>query len=390
MKKILIVNNNMHIGGVQKALVSLLWNVQDRYEVTLLLFYPGGECLKDIPPRVRVITAKSPYRYLGITKTDDCGLLSRLCRSFYATLTRLMGRKYAVKLMSLGQKKLEGYDVAISYLHDGGEKVFYGGCNDFVLNHVSAQKKITFLHCDYMLCGANTSENAKRYAQFDRIAACSQGCAESFLQANPALREKVRVVYNCHRFSQIREAAEAAPVSLDSEKINIVTVARLGKEKGVERALRAIAGLGPLKEKLHYYVIGDGIQKAELLRIMEEEGLSPCVTMCGMLSNPYGYIKAADLLLIPSYSEAAPLVIGEAASLGTAVLSTETSSAKEMLTDQGFGWVCENSESGITKALKELLTDPDRLTKLKNDLAQITVSNRVAAAQFAEILSNEM
>ncbi len=390
MKKILIVNNNMHMGGVQKALVSLLWNIQDSYEVTLLLFYPKGECLKDIPPKVKVIPAESAYRCLGITKDDACGGWNRLCRSFYAALTRLTGRKNAIKLMSMGQKQLGPYDVAISYLHDSGEKVFYGGCNDFVLNHVSAKKKVTFLHCDYQLCGANHPENAKKYARFDGIAACSQGCADSFLQANPALREKVRVVNNCHRFSQIREAAEAAPVSLRPDRINVVTVARLGKEKGVQRALRVLTHLGPLKDKLQYYIIGDGIEKPTLLRIIEEEGLSQCVTMCGMLSNPYGYIKAADFLLIPSYNEAAPLVIGEAASLGTPVLSTRTSSAKEMITDAGIGWVCENSEEGIAKAVKELLTEPDSLAQMRNNLAQIALSNHRALAQFAEMLEDEM
>ena len=50
MKKILIVNNNMHIGGVQKALVSLLWAIRDQYDITLLLFHPGGECRKELPP----------------------------------------------------------------------------------------------------------------------------------------------------------------------------------------------------------------------------------------------------------------------------------------------------------------------------------------------------
>ena len=54
MKKILIVNNNMHIGGVQKALVSLLWAIRDRYDITLLLFHRGGEYQKDIPPEIKV------------------------------------------------------------------------------------------------------------------------------------------------------------------------------------------------------------------------------------------------------------------------------------------------------------------------------------------------
>ena len=49
MKKILIVNNNMKIGGVQKSLCNLLWSVYDQYDITLFLFEPIGEYMKDIP-----------------------------------------------------------------------------------------------------------------------------------------------------------------------------------------------------------------------------------------------------------------------------------------------------------------------------------------------------
>ena len=45
------------------------------------------------------------------------------------------------------------------------------------------------------------------------------------------------------------------------------------------------------------------------------------------MENPYGYMRAADVLLIPSFSEAAPMVIHESALLGTPILTTETSSA---------------------------------------------------------------
>lgn len=385
MKKILIVNNNMHIGGVQKALVSLLWNIRDQYDITLLLFYEGGEYRKEIPPEVRVITPKSAYRYLGMTKYDCLSIFQKCGRSLYAGITRVFGRKFAISLMALGQKKLSGYDVAISYLHNGGEKVFYGGCNDFVLRHVSAEKKITFLHCDCTLCGADTPENAKQYEQFDIIAACSRGCGDKFLQVHPQMAGKVRIVTNCHRLDDILKKAESAPETL-SEQVNVVTVARLGKEKGVERALRAIAALGEDKNKLHYYVVGDGICKLLLQQIIQEEKLESTVTLCGMLENPYGYIRAADLLLIPSYSEAAPLVIGEAASLGTPILSTETSSAREMIEKTGFGWVCENSEEGLRNALQMLLTEPERLQETKNRLINTAVHNETAISQFTEIL----
>lgn len=386
MKKILIVNNNMHIGGVQKALVSLLWAIRDQYDITLLLFYPGGECLKELPPEVKVVTVKSAYRYLGMTKYDSLSCWQKLGRSLYASITRMFGRKFAVSLMAMGQKKLKGYDAAISYLHNGGEKVFYGGCNDFVLRHIDVPKKITFLHCDYTLCGADTRSNAKQHEKFDRIAACSQGCADKFLQVHPHLKQKVYVVQNCHRFEDILEKAEKAKQSLSVGKMNVVTVARLGKEKGVERALRAIAALGEEKEKLHYYIVGDGIGMPLLQQIIREKSLENTVTLCGMLENPYGYIQAADLLLIPSYSEAAPLVIGEAASLGTPILSTETSSAREMIETPGLGWVCGNSEEGLRDGLEKLLTQPWSLENMKSCLTQGAVNNHTAIAQFKQML----
>lgn len=382
--KILIVNNNLHIGGVQKALVNLLWSIRGQYDITLLLFYDGGECRRDLPPEVRVVTAGGGYRYLGMTKDDVSNRADRLGRAVFAAISRLFGRKYAIALMGLGQKRLGGYDVAISYLHNSGGKAFYGGCNDFVLKHADARKKIAFLHCDYLRCGADTEENGRQYGRFDLIAACSQGCADMFLQAQPQLRGKVRVVRNCHRFAQICAEADAAPVSFPDGRISVVTVARLGKEKGVERAIRAIAQLGPEREKLRYYVIGDGIQKPLLQKIIEEENLADTVTLCGMRKNPYGYIRAADLLMIPSYSEAAPLVIGEAAALGTPVLSTETSSAREMIEETGYGWVCDNSEEAMCQALKALLSEPEKLWEAQVRLKEVRPDNDTAVRQFCE------
>lgn len=387
MKKILIVNNNMHIGGVQKALVSLLWSIRGHYDITLLLFYPDGEYKDALPPDIKVVTAKSGYRYLGMTRRDAVKWQDKLGRAFYAGISRAFGRKYAVSLMGIGQKPLGEFDVAISYLHNSLDKAFYGGCNEFVLRHTLADKKITFLHCDYSRCGANTAENALQYKKFDLIAACSQGCADAFKLKNSILAQKVKVVYNCHDFNNIRKMAETAPVSLQADRINIVTVARLGKEKGVERALRVIAGLGKLKEKLHYYVIGDGVLMPVLRRIIQEENLNSCVTLCGAQINPYGYMKAADLLLIPSYSEAAPLVIGEAACLGTPILSTETSSAREMIEKTGYGWVCENSEEAMQEALQRLLADTSVLDEKKLALTDREFGNEVAVSQFEKLIA---
>lgn len=386
-KKIIIISNNLHIGGVQKALVNLLWNIRGRYDVTLLLFSKEGEYLQEIPPEVKLITTPSAYRFLGMTRSDVHCFGDKIGRSFFAAISRLVGRKYAIALMRIGQKELNGYDVAISYLHNAGDKAFFGGCNDFLLNHVRAETKITFLHCDYIRSGANTPDNNRMYTRFDVIAACSQGCADTFLKCNPELAKKVVIVPNCHRFDDIRGKALEEPVRLSNKKLNIVTIARLGNEKGVERALMAIADLGTKKELLQYYVIGDGVQRKVIEQLIKENGLATCVTLCGSLANPYGYLKAADLLLIPSYSEAAPLVVGEAVCLGTPILSTETSSAREMIEKNGFGWVCENSTNAIGNALHSLLMDDKVLTDVKCRLSEQTIDNSVAISSFFRLMN---
>ena len=146
MKRILIVNNNMHIGGVQKALVNLLCEIHNDYEITLLLFYAGGELLSKIPEDVKVMAANAPFRCWGMTRSDAGALKDKVVRGFWAAAVRVLGREAVFSLPYPFQKGLEEeeYDAAISYLHSGPLHMFYGGCNEFVLRCVNAKKRSHF------------------------------------------------------------------------------------------------------------------------------------------------------------------------------------------------------------------------------------------------------
>ena len=76
-----------------------------------------------------------------------------------------------------------------------------------------------------------------------------------------------------------------------------------------------------------------------------------------MKKNPFPYVAKADVFLLPSFHEAAPMVFGECWALGIPVISTETSSAREMVEENKIGIVCQNSEEGIYKALKQFLDE---------------------------------
>lgn len=383
-KKILIINNNMHIGGVQKSLVALLKElVKDAdLSITLVLFYCGGELLKDIPEGIEIVEAGSAFRFIGMTKKDSKSAKDVICRGTLAAFTRLLGRDNTFKVFFDLSKKLKGYDVAISFLHSGKPNTFYGGCNEFLFNCVESKRKATFLHCDYESIGADCRYNTSLYEKADLIATCSEGCKRAFLRVLPQFESKMTVIPNCHEYESIRKLAEEDLRMLPDHSMNILTVGRMGKEKGISRAVQAIGHLNYPADKLRYFIIGDGFENKAIMESLEDMNLKDKVTLLGEMTNPYGYMKAADVLLIPSISEAAPMVIDEAAFLGTPVLSTATVSAHEMIKEKDIGWVCDNSVKGIENAIKALAENPDSIMNVKKNLNNMSFDNAAAVASF--------
>lgn len=387
MKKILIVNNNMKIGGVQKSLYNLLWAVEGKYDVTLLLFRATGEYMDELPASVKVMECTSLFRYLGISQGECKGLSEKLSRGILAGLSKIFGRSLVMKLLFLTQRKLpETYDCAISFLHNGRSEAFYGGAQDFVLNCVSAQKKIAFLHCDYQNCGANHPSNNRMLGKFDVIAACSDGCRKVFVQVLPELADKCVTVRNFHRMEQIQNLSAQEPVRYDERMVNIIMVSRLAHEKGIDRAITAVAKQYRKGMSVRLYIVGSGPEEAALKKLVDQLKAADAVMFCGQQENPYRFMKNADLFLMTSYHEAAPMVIEEACCLGLPVLTMQTTSSVEMVTDAACGWVCENEQSALENTLEALLLHPDTIRQVKKRLCCVSMDNQMAMAQFVELV----
>ena len=388
MKKIIIVNNNMKVGGVQKSLCNLLSELDERedYDVSLLLFNPVGDYIDQIPPRVRVITTKSLFRYIGISQGEAKGL-GKIKRGFLAGVCRIFGRAAAVRLMLVSQKKIsDSYDCAISFLHNGGNKSFYGGVQEFTLRRINAKKKVAFIHCDYNRSGANNKNNSRLLDGFDVIAACSDGCKRALDTACPHLAHKTVIVNNCNNISEIRKMADDNTVVYDTDYINVISVARLSPTKGIDRAIKAVevAVRSGIPVRLH--ILGDGVEAADLKEMVASRGLDESVILYGEQSNPYRYMKNADLFLLTSYHEAAPMVIDEAYVLGVPTFTTRTTSSDEMVTERKCGWVCENDQESLNQALLAVLSDPGRLKGMKEGLRECVVNNDAAMSQLAGIV----
>ena len=388
MKKILFVNNNLEIGGVQTSLLNLLKEIQDDYDVTLLLFNLKKEYLSKIPAKVKVIETKSAFKQFGLSKKDVKGnAFAYMSRVFWFILTNIFGRYSVTKLMGCTQRKLKGYDYAISFLHEMPQKSLYGGCNEFVLNKVEANQKIAWIHCDFEQSGANNKQSRKIYEKFDKILACSDGVREKFIKCMPKQANKCYTVKNCNDYERIRSLSQES-VSYEGESLNLVTVARLSSEKGIDRAIQAVKTCLDNGINVRYHIVGDGREESRLKGLVQELGLQEKVVLYGAQDNPYKFIKNADLLVLTSRHEAAPMVFDEAISLGVPVFATKTTSTREMILDRDAGFVCENTQEGITKGLLACLQNEQFLTEIRENLRTRKYNNDLAIKSFKNVIAN--
>lgn len=383
MKKILIVNSNCKIGGIQKAMVDMLKKLHNHYDITLLLLYKAGPLLEEIPADVKVIETKSDFKYIGRAQSDCRSPFEKLMRAGYGFITKKIGKKYAVQLMKTTLKRdaLEAFDLAISYFHMESYGNFYGGVADYVCGLKNAKKKICYIHCDYADSGARSPYSDRLYAMYDGIICVSESTKARFVQALPQLKDCTYAMYNAIDQEAILAKAKNGSMEYDKDYINVVSVARLSPEKGISRLINVI---GQLKnKKIRYYVVGGGRERAALEQMIAEQHLEDQIFLLGEDANPYRYMLHADLLAVPSFNEAAPVVFQEAIALGLPVLTTRTMSADEMIGDT-YGFVVDNSEEALLEKLREILNNPD---VLKHKKAEKKDEEKSFADAFADIIS---
>ena len=383
--KLLFICNNLHIGGIQKSLISVLNEISDTYDVTLFVFAKVGDLSDKVPKNVKILCGNSFTKIMGMSQDEakKCGIFTMLWRSLWVILTKIFGIGFSFGMLTRMQKLKGSYDVAISFSQNSAYKMFYGGCNEFAVNSVKAKKKFSFVHCDFQHYFGNNPYNRKYYGRFDAIACVSDSCKKVFDGVCPEYKDKTVTVHNCHNFAEMKKDAESYVAERSDGVLNILTAARISEEKGIFRMFPILKRLKEQGFKFVWRIAGSGPLMEKAQEECRMSGLTENVVFLGMLENPYPYFKSADLLLVPSYDEAAAMVFGEAAFFGLPVLTTNTTSAYELVEDAKIGFVVENNDEAIFNGLSFLFENPDKISeKAKN----IKISNEKAIAEFNDLM----
>lgn len=371
-KKILLINTFFKVGGIQSSLINMANELCKDYDVDLLLYYPEGPLKSRLDSRVKILQPSWALKALGMSVGEAFHTMNPLIiflKIFGSVWAKLFDNRLPVWIASKLQPKLKGYDLAISFRQEANKKVISSGFVRILTRCVEAKTKIAWIHYDALKINNDNDFNKKYYAKVDKIVGVSRSVVNSFKTLNPDLSDKMDYCYNFLDYKKLFENSEVEQeVKYPEDRFICFSACRLSEEKGLLRGISAVAPIFKEHKDVFWYIAGDGPERENIEALIKAENLEDRIILLGNQSNPYPYMKNADLLLSLSFHEAAPMVYMEAKALRVPVFSTETSSSVEMLKDGAEDFICENSKTGIKKGFSEMLenrkkdlTDKDRL-----------------------------
>ncbi|MDM9646364.1 glycosyltransferase family 4 protein [Rhizobium sp. S163] len=170
------------------------------------------------------------------------------------------------------------------------------------------------------------------------------------------------------------------PASLHSP--SILFVGGLHPRKGLPDLLDAFEIIHRTAPNAHLYVVGNGPHRQEYENKAAALSSAPAITFVGATNDPYPYMAGADIFVLPSHADPAPLVLSEAREARCAVIGTEVDGIPQLLEHGEAGILVPPSDpSALAAVIQHLIDTPGQIeewkTKSQSKIEYLTIE-RVA------------
>lgn len=354
--RIAVVNTDMNVGGIPKASIPLFQELVKRHEVTLILTNGKGEIFNEIPHAVIAKVLSTENYATQLKSAIKKGHVFQAIKSLleYKKSQNWIEALHArIKLMP----KIKGsYDLAIAYFGMNAK------CVLTTLECINARRYVAFIHGDHPFKPEELSTMESIYRRFDRIFSVSDATRQKFISDFPGCALIADIFYNIMDVEQIkRKSNETLYIDIFNNKsiLHIVTVGRVSPEKGQQMIPDVAMKLSQAGFDFVWHVVGDGNDYKKLCEMIRERKLSDHVILHGNASNPYPYIKAADIYVQPSYTEGYCLTIIEAAILGRPIVATKVGGTWEHFDCDKNIVLCEANPVSLFDGIIRLVKDPE-------------------------------
>ena len=131
----------------------------------------------------------------------------------------------------------------------------------------------------------------------------------------------------------------------------------MSEEKGYDISIRLTKKLLDNGYNIRWYCIGEGNERRKLEDKIKAEGLEEEFILMGSKSNPYPYMKDADIYVQTSRTEGYCITLAEARALNKAIVTTDFSGAREQIEDGKTGIIVKYNENEIYNSIIKLIDD---------------------------------
>ena len=183
--------------------------------------------------------------------------------------------------------------------------------------------------------------------------------------------DRRRVIHN--PLTPIRAPAVDVPNAAGRERPWIVSVGRLSHAKGHDILIEAFALLAARFRDWQLVIVGDGELRHTLMH--QARGLGDQVVFAGA-TDPFPWLRRAQLFATASRYEGFPLAPAEALSCGVSVIATDCPSAadgraaggiRELIGKGGGLLVPANDPRALAEALSACMADPELRARLASE-----------------------
>ena len=375
--KVLFRHRSMEMGGVEKVMLSVLNNLdQEKFEMTVCLSLNQGELRDEFPSHIRKVF---------LTEGKEDFSKNKFIQKFQLFKRKLQLEKFTKNPEIVDKEILkENYDIEIGMTY-----------NDFelILNSSNKNsKKIGWFHSEINLPKLQplVPKILEHFPQMDHIIYCSEKIQKIMHEVYPNLQYPAEsVIINAIPIEEIKKKAEENISDLPKNPV-FVSIGRLHTRKGYHKLMDAHFQL--LKDGFPHSVliIGDGEELPNLLAQQKKLGVTETFIFAGNKMNPYPYLKNADFFIMPSESEAWPLVIAEALILQKPIIATKVGDVETMIKDRKTGYLIDYKTGEIYEAMKEFLTNESLVSEIKENLKDIEneFDNQKIFDEVEEIITN--
>ena len=329
-KSIVFGITKLDIGGAERVLVDIINNISDKFNITVFTIYSGGILEKELNHNVKIV-------------------------SLYQNQNRVLPLYILLSSRKIYNKFIKNnFDIEVAFLEGPITRIFR-------FKNKKSVRKIAWVHNDITkVFGNNIKAKIKKkldksvYKNYDEIVFVSNENKNSFKNLYGNIGKQI-VIYNYLDKNRIIEKSKENKEILKKEETPIfVTVARLTKQKGIDRLIKVHKRIIDDGIKHKIYVIGDGVEKDKLKKLIKQFKIEKSFILLGKKENPYCYIKSADYFCLLSLYEGYGMVIEEAKIFNKPILITKTA-AVEAVRDYEKSLIIENNEEDIYDKLKKVL-----------------------------------